>query len=76
MEDMDRPIVNETRLSGNFDFTVEWDARADHIATTQSEPLGSSLFEALREQVGLKLERRRGPVDVIVIDHVEKPAPN
>ncbi len=81
MEDIDRPIVNETHLSGNFDFTVEWDARVDHIATNpspsaQSEPLGSSLFEAFREQVGLKLEPRRGPVDVIVIDHVEKPAPN
>lgn len=78
MEDIDRPIVNETGVSGNFDFTVEWDARVNHVATNpspaaQSEPLGNSLFEALRQQVGLQLKAQKGPVDVIVIDHVEQP---
>ena len=81
MEDIDRPIVNETGLTGTFDFTVEWDARVDHVATNpsppaQSEPLGNSLFQALRGQVGLQLKPQKGPVDVIVIDHVEHPKPN
>ena len=81
MEAVDRPIVNQTGLSGNFDFTVEWDARVNHVATNpspaaQSEPLGDSLFEALRSEVGLQLKPQKGPVDVIVIDHVEKPTLN
>ena len=77
MEDIDRPVVNDTDLTGNFDFTVEWDIRVDHLAANpspaQSEPLGNSLFEGLREQVGLELKPQKGPVDVIVIDHVEQP---
>jgi uncharacterized protein (TIGR03435 family) len=81
MEDIDRPVVNETDLSGDFDFTVEWDIRADHLATNpsptaQSEPLGDSLFEAFRHELGLELKPTKGPVDVIVIDHVEQPKPN
>ena len=81
MENIDRTVVNETELSGDFDFTVEWDFRADKVAanpspTSQTEPLGDSLFEALRSQVGLQLKPQKGPVDVIVIDHVERPQQN
>ncbi len=81
MEYIDRPIVNETGLSGNFDFTVEWDARVDHEAakpwpTTQAVPMGDSLFDALRHPLGLEPKAKKGPVEVIVIDHVEQPKPN
>lgn len=78
MEYVDRHVVNETGLIGNFDFTVEWDSRVADVATSpspaaQSEALGDSLFEALRQQTGLQLKPQKGPVEVIVIDHVEKP---
>jgi bla regulator protein blaR1 len=78
MEYIDRPVVNRTDLSGDFDFTVEWDNRNedDLIAGPQSDQLGPSLFEALRDQLGLKVDSQKGPVDVLVIDHVEQPTGN
>ena len=83
MEYIDHPVVNRTGLAGNFDFTVEWDSRtatedfsAGPARGAQSEPVGDSLLEAMRDQLGLKLDLEKGPVDFIVIDHVERPAPN
>ncbi|HKV47872.1 MAG TPA: TIGR03435 family protein [Candidatus Acidoferrales bacterium] len=81
MVPVDRPVVNRTGLAGDFDFTVEWDSRNDFLAagpgtTEQGEPVGPSLFEAMKDQVGLKFESTKGPVDVIVIDHVEEPKQN
>jgi uncharacterized protein (TIGR03435 family) len=81
MEYIDRPVLNKTGLSGDFDFTVEWDSRnADLQASPpradQSEPLGNSLFEAFRDQLGLKVDSQKGPVDVIIIDHAELPMEN
>lgn len=81
MVPVDRPVVNRTGLIGDFDFTVEWDSRNDFLAagpgtTDQGGPLGPSLFEAMKDQVGLKFESTKGPVDLIVIDHVERPDSN
>jgi uncharacterized protein (TIGR03435 family) len=68
-----RPVVDKTGLTGQFDFTLEWtpgglDAPAD--AT------GPSIFNAVEEQLGLKLASGKGPVEVIVIDRVERPSEN
>jgi uncharacterized protein (TIGR03435 family) len=72
-----RPVLDRTGLSGAFDFKMEWMpdvAQAD--AVTPGDPTGPSLFTALQEQLGLKLESTKGPVEVLVIDQVEKPSEN
>jgi len=72
---IDRPVVDRTALAGDFDFSVEW-SPAPESATpraTQVEDTSSTFLQALREQLGLKLDRATGPVSVIVVDHVERP---
>jgi len=70
-----RTVVDESGLTGKYNFTLSW-----RPATTQV-PEGEvdstpDLFTAIQEQLGLKLEPIKGPVDVVVIDHVERPAEN
>jgi len=72
--DIDRVVVDRTGLSGFFDFELTW-APLLPLGTT-NRPDGPSLFTALEEQLGLKLEPIKGSVDVLVIDHIEKPTPN
>jgi len=64
-----RPVQNMTGFVGRFDFTLRWapDTSAAPNATDRS-----SLFTAIREQLGFRLDARRMPTDVIVIDHVER----
>lgn len=65
---VDRPVLDMTGLKGYFAVKVEWatdDAR-------ETENPGPSLFTALQEQLGLKLEARKGPLEILVIDHAEK----
>lgn len=65
-----RPVNDNTGLRGTFDFTLEWSPDQTEEST------GASLFTAIQEQLGLKLESTKGPVEVIVIDHVERPSEN
>ena len=74
-------MVNRTGLTGNFDFTVEFapetnDRRADDGPASPAQSPGITFYEALREQLGLRLVPRTGLVDVIVIDHLERPTEN
>jgi uncharacterized protein (TIGR03435 family) len=70
---MDRPVVNETNLSGRYDFTLKW--TPDNAPTNEPDaPPG--LFTAIQEELGLKLEATKGPADVLVIEHIEKPSAN
>jgi uncharacterized protein (TIGR03435 family) len=72
--------VDRTGLVGGFNYELTWAAN-DHGRPTDSQSRGidangPSFFTALREQLGLKLEATRAPVDVVVIDHVERPTPD
>ena len=70
---MDRIVLDRTGLTGDFDFTLEWNPDLGQPDPDQSKP---SIFTALTEQLGLRLESTRGPVEVLVIDHAEKPSEN
>jgi uncharacterized protein (TIGR03435 family) len=88
---MDRPVVDQTGLTKNYDFTLDFapdaggkeamgiplpppppsggDGGMPRDADSQAAP---SLFTALQEQMGLRLEQKKGPVDLLVVDHLEK----
>ena len=72
--DLKRPVRDETGLKGNFAFTLEWTlGLGESDAGPSSRP---SLFTAVQEQLGLKLESAKGPVEILVIDRVEMPTEN
>ena len=75
-----RPVLDKTGLDGRYDFIMEFTPQFNGplppgVNFTPDES-GPTFMEALREQLGLKLESQTGPVDVIVIDHVEQPSEN
>ncbi len=70
-----RNVVDRTGLAGGFDLTLVF--QPIQPASTPTDLTGPpSIFTALQEQLGLKLESTTGPVDVLVLDHVEEPSPN
>lgn len=76
-----RPVLDKTGLTGNFDFTLKFAvARPDAEATLNARAVPDSdapfLLDAIQQQLGLKLESGKGPVEVIVIDHIERPSGN
>jgi len=75
---LDRPIVNNTGLEGKYDCELEW--TPDVGPPSDGQPaeggLGPSLFSAVQQQLGLRLEATKGPVEILVIDHVERPSEN
>jgi uncharacterized protein (TIGR03435 family) len=77
---LNRTVIDKTGLTGTFDFHLEFtpDDLTPGITTSThaSDPLGPSIFAALQEQLGLKLEAGKGPVELLVIDHVERPSEN
>jgi len=75
---LSRPVLDQTGLSGTLDFVIEWtpEFNGPPPPNFQPDPSGPTFLEALKEQLGLKLQPQTGPVDVLVIDHVEEPSPN
>jgi uncharacterized protein (TIGR03435 family) len=78
-----RHVVDRTGLQGTYDIEIEWSsdlglqqAPPGASGATELTPDGLSLFTALQEQLGLRLQPDRGPVDVVVIDSAEPPTPN
>ena len=74
---VDRPVSDATELKGSFDFEISVDAEGGDPAAVKRAMLDwSSIFADLDRQLGLKVEARKAPADMLVVDHVEKPTPN
>jgi uncharacterized protein (TIGR03435 family) len=84
---MDKPVVDQTGLKDRYDFTLKWTPDDSQFAQFRGTsgpvpPAGDdpnappSLYTAVQERLGLKIEATKATDDVIVIDHVEKPSPN
>jgi uncharacterized protein (TIGR03435 family) len=77
-----RPVIDRTGLSGDFDIELEMSAELGPPPPPPGMPdqvdrtFAPSIFTSLQEQLGLRLESQRGPVDVLVIDRVERLVPN
>jgi uncharacterized protein (TIGR03435 family) len=67
---LDRMVIDKTGLSGNYDIAVEWAPEAS------TDTGAASIFTALQNQLGLKLESGKAPVEIIVIDNLERPSEN
>lgn len=81
---LDKPVVDQTGLTGKYDFTLKFTPDASQMtgfgqrppATADNPDAPPDLFTAIQQQLGLKLESTKAPVEVMVIDHVEKPSAN
>jgi uncharacterized protein (TIGR03435 family) len=73
--DIGRPVADKTDATGNYDFELHWSAMGDSKdnGTAESAP---SIFTAIQEQMGLKLNSSKEPVWVVVVDHAEMPSEN
>ena len=87
-QQLGRKVVDNTGLTANYDFTLKWTPDEGQgpafrgpegspgTGSTSAPETGPSIFTAVQEQLGLKLESQKGPVEILVIDHVEKPSEN
>lgn len=80
---LDRPVIDETGLTGRFNFTLNWmpdDSQYEGMGTrmpsTDSANALPSFFTAIKEQIGLKIDPTKANLDVLIIDHVDKPTEN
>jgi uncharacterized protein (TIGR03435 family) len=77
-----RVVTDETGLREEFDFSLKWSPGPGENSTTLQAPSapsdidGPSIFTALKEQLGLRLDSRKAPTEMIVIDSVQRPSPN
>jgi uncharacterized protein (TIGR03435 family) len=69
-----RVVLDRTALGGPYSFDLDFEYRP--LSATSDDGLGAAIFTAVQEQLGLKLESTKRPVDVLVIDHIEKPTPD
>jgi uncharacterized protein (TIGR03435 family) len=78
---LDRPVIDRTGLTGRYDYDLAWTPDESQFGGFRAaEPTNGSpkpdLFAAIQQQLGLRLEATKAPVDVIVIDHVDHPSAN
>ena len=72
---IDRPVRDRTGLAGTWDVAIEWSVVSSDLATPSADS-GPTFLQALEEQLGLELQPTRGPVNVLVVDHIERPTDN
>jgi uncharacterized protein (TIGR03435 family) len=70
----DRPVLDKTGLTGTYDYTLNWVPERDGVPPPGSN--GVTLSIAVQEQLGLKLESQKAPIEILVIDHASKPSGN
>ena len=89
-QQLGRTVVDKTGLTGDFDFTLNWipdpgqgggffgppPGPGGSEGSPPGDPNGPSIFTAVQEQLGLKLESEKGPVEILVLDKVERPTEN
>jgi uncharacterized protein (TIGR03435 family) len=81
---LDRPVVDQTGIAGRYDFQLQWTpdqsqfiSMGAKVPPPPDDPAAPpDLFTAIQQQMGLKLESVKAPVEAIVIDKVEKPSEN
>jgi uncharacterized protein (TIGR03435 family) len=68
------PVIDSTGLKGNYDFVLSWAFAENNNsgAADIPQPYESALLSAVEEQLGLKLQRKKGQVEMLVVDHMEK----
>jgi uncharacterized protein (TIGR03435 family) len=71
---LDRPVVDESGLQGRYDFVLKW--TPNDRTVTDAATAYPGIFTAMEEEVGLKLEAKRAPTQVLVVDKVERPSEN
>jgi uncharacterized protein (TIGR03435 family) len=79
---VDRPVIDQTGLEGGYYIKIQW-ARPQPQNTNSGMgmapplgPTGPDIYNALQQQLGLKLKPTKGPVEFLVIDHIERPTEN
>jgi uncharacterized protein (TIGR03435 family) len=71
-----RTVLDRTGLPGEYDYKLEWTPHTGQSSGSGGDPDRPSVFTAIQEQLGLRLESTKGPVEIVVIDHVEKASEN
>jgi len=71
---VDRPIVDKTGLTGAYDIRIE--ATPEFRINNNPDPSDISIFSAVQDQLGLRLEPQKAMIEVLIVDHIEKPSEN
>ncbi len=73
---MDRPSFDQTGLTGKYDFIMNYSPQWNATTPPAGEDMAATFLEALKVQLGLKLEATTARVDTLIIDHISEPSPN
>jgi uncharacterized protein (TIGR03435 family) len=73
MAEMDRPVIDNTGLKGRYDFTVTlFGTQEEMMAALNKGDFGTSIFTLIQEQLGLKLEPQKLPIDMVIVEKAER----